>query len=73
LKVKKANYKTGTFYKVGDVLKIESISKNDLLEMAADLDLNLKQTPKEIIFYDLDELNMKNYEKNIFKQVIARF
>lgn len=41
--------------------------------MAKDLDDNLKETPKEIIFYDLDELNMKNYEKNIFKQVIARF
>ena len=73
LKVKKANYKTGTFYKVGDVLKIESISKNDLLEMAADLDLNLKQTPKEIIFYDLDELNINNYEKNIFQNISSCF
>ena len=73
LTVKKANYKTGTFYKVGDVLKIESISKNDLLEMAADLDLNLKQTPKEIIFYDLDELNINNYEKNIFQNISSCF
>ena len=73
LKVKQATYKKGTFYNVNDVLKIESISKTDLLEMADDLDDHLNRMPKEIIFYDLDELNIKNYEKNIFKQVIARF
>ena len=72
-KVKHANYKKGRFYSANDILKLESISQKDLLEMAKDLDDNLKETPKEIIFYDLDELNMKNYEKNIFKQVIARF
>ena len=73
LKVKHSNYKRGTFYKVNDVLKIEAISQKELLEMADDLNENLKLTPKEIIFYDLDEFNIKNYEKNIFKQVIARF
>ena len=72
-KVKHAKYKKGRFYSANDILKLESISQKDLLEMAKDLDDNLKETPKEIIFYDLDELNMKNYEKNIFKQVIARF
>ena len=41
--------------------------------MAEDLDGNLAQTPREIIFYDLDEFNIKNYEKNIFKQVISCF
>ena len=61
------------FYSANNILKLESISQKELLEMAKDLDDNLKETPKEIIFYDLDELNMKNYEKNIFKQVIARF
>ena len=73
LKVNHSNYKTGTFYKVGDILKIESISKNDLLEMSDDLERNLKQTPKEIIFYDLDKLNIKNYEKNIFQNISSRF
>ena len=58
---------------MNDVLKIEAISQKELLEMADDLNENLKLTPKEIIFYDLDEFNIKNYEKNIFKQVIARF
>jgi len=72
-KVKQSNYKNGTFYEENDLLKIEAISSDDLLQMAQDLDENLGQTPKEIIFYDLDEFNIKNYEKNIFEQVISCF
>lgn len=71
--VKQSNYKKGIFYKENDVLKLESISQGNLLEMAKDLNSNLKQIPKEIIFYDLDEINIKNYEKDIFQQVITRF
>jgi hypothetical protein len=41
--------------------------------MAQELDENLARTPNEIIFYDLDEFNIKNYEKNIFKQVVSYF
>jgi hypothetical protein len=72
-KVKQSNYKNGVFYEENDLLKIEAISPEDLLEMADDLDDNLAQKPKEIIFYDLDEFNLKNYEKNIFEQVISCF
>ncbi|WP_241676569.1 hypothetical protein [Flavobacterium pectinovorum] len=72
-KVKQSNYKNGVFYEENDLLKTEAISPEDLLEMADDLDDNLAQKPKEIIFYDLDEFNLKNYEKNIFKQVISCF
>jgi hypothetical protein len=72
-KVKNNNFKSGTFYKKNDLLKFESISGNDLLEMASNLESNLKQNPKEIIFYDLDHFNFKSYEKNIFTQVSSRF
>lgn len=73
LKVKESNYKNGTFYKKGDVLKLEGITANDLLEMADDLEENTAALPAEIIFYDLDEFNIKNYEKDFFEQIIARF
>ncbi|WP_264535362.1 hypothetical protein [Flavobacterium sp. N1736] len=72
-KVKNSNYKNGVFYEENDVLKIEAISAEDLKEMAQELDKNLAQNPNEIIFYDLDEFNIKNYEKNIFKQVVSYF
>ena len=72
-RVNKSNYRKGVFYQKEDIVKIEAISAADLKEMASDLQVNLNQQPKEIIFYDLDELNLKNYEKSIFKQVSTRF
>ncbi|PWA06597.1 hypothetical protein DB895_04065 [Flavobacterium psychrotolerans] len=72
-RVKNNNYKNGTFYKANDLLKIESVSNIDLLEMAEDLHENIANIPDEIIFYDLDELNTEQYEKDIFTQVINRF
>lgn len=68
-----SNYRNGTFYKIGDELKIEAILADDLKEMAKDLNENSVAQPKEIIFYDLDEFNIKNYEKNIFEQVVSCF
>ena len=72
-RVKKANYKNGVFYEENDLLKIEEIKAEDLKEMAEDLQDNLVEKPNEIIFYDLDEFNLNNYEKNIFEQVISCF
>ena len=72
-KVVQSNYRKGVFYKKEDTVKIEAISASDLKEMATDLTDNLPQKPKEIIFYDLDEDNLKNYEKTIFKQITDRF
>ncbi|WP_228012094.1 hypothetical protein [Flavobacterium hungaricum] len=72
-RVKQSNYKNGVYYQENDLLKTETISKEDLKEMAEDLDDNKAQAPKEIIFYDLDEFNLNNYEKNIFKQVVSWF
>jgi hypothetical protein len=71
--VKHSNYKNGVFYEENDLLKIESISTDNLKQMANELNENLAQSPKEIIFYDLDQFNLKNYEKNIFEQVVSCF
>lgn len=72
-KVKNSNYKNGIFYEENDLLKVEAISAEDLKEMAQELNDNLAQKPNEIIFYDLDEFNIKTHEKNIFKQVVSYF
>ena len=72
-RVKHSNYKKSIFYEENDKIKIETVSSEDLIEIAKDLDENTTQKPNEIIFYDLDEFNLNNYEKNIFKQVISRF
>jgi len=72
-KVKHSNYKNGVFYEENDLLKIEAVTSDNLKEMAQELDENTAQAPREIIFYDLDEFNLKNYEKNIFEQVVSCF
>lgn len=72
-KVKHSNYKNGIFYEENDLLKMETITAEDLKQMAEELEENVAQPPKEIIFYDLDEFNLKNYEKNIFEQVVSCF
>ena len=72
-RVRQSNYKNGVYYEENDLLKTEAISSEDLKEMAEDLKEHQAQAPKEIIFYDLDEFNIKNYEKNIFKQVVSCF
>lgn len=71
--VKNSLFKDGVFYKEHDQLKIESISENDLLEMADNIKENTTQYPKEIIFYDLDEFNFKKYDTALFKKIIACF
>jgi len=66
-KAKYSNYKHGIYYLKDDMIKMETVSEENLLEMASDLSENLKTHPSEIIFYDLDELNLKTYEKDILK------
>ncbi|HSD09012.1 hypothetical protein [Flavobacterium sp.] len=70
---KKSTFLEGIFYKENDQLKIEEVTNQDLLEMAKDLKENTDQNPKEIIFYDLDGFNLKNYEKEIFEKVTDCF
>jgi hypothetical protein len=71
--VVKSCFLNGVYYKEKDQIKMESISQNDLLEMANDLNENTKKSPKEIIFYDLDEFNINKYETALYKKVIDCF
>ncbi|WP_281322881.1 hypothetical protein [Flavobacterium aestivum] len=72
-KVTRSNFRDGTYYKENDLLKIETITSTNLLEMATDLEENTVQNPKEIIFYDLDEFNIKNYDTALFEKIIDCF
>lgn len=59
--------------KKDDVLKYETISKEQLIEAAELLQKNLKRENRKIVFYDLDENNINNYEKETFEKVVAGF
>ena len=75
IEVKNSNIKNGRYYLRSDWIKIEQISKKDLWQMASDIRKRLPYTPDEIIFFDLDEMNIKMYdnETRFFKKVAHHF
>ncbi|WKW46397.1 hypothetical protein P3875_11575 [Myroides sp. JBRI-B21084] len=52
-----------------DEIKLEFVTKKQLGEMMRDLKKYSKQKPNEIIYYDLNEKNLKTYEKQNFKAI----
>lgn len=71
--VRTDHLENGIFYRTGDVLKFETISKEQLVEAARLLRQNLKKENRKVIFYDLDENNLNYYDKEIFTKVITAF
>lgn len=59
----------GRYLAKDDEIKIEAVSANQLKEMMHDIKKNSKHKSNEIIFYDLNENNLKAYEKEDFKTV----
>lgn len=62
----------GFVFQVGDVLKVESISPDQLKEMTTDLYRASGKVPKEIILYDLNSKNINTYDQEIFKEMVRR-
>lgn len=75
IEVKNSNIKNGRYYLRNDRIKIEHISGKELQQMASDIRKRLPYSPAEIIFFDLDEMNIKRYENetHFFKKVAHHF
>ena len=72
-KVKNYCFKGGYYFVKDDVVKIESVSNDQLIEIAENINDNLKIKPTELFFYDLDTINLNLYDKNIFKKIATTF
>ena len=59
----------GRFLAKNDEVKLEAVTTSQLKEMMTDIKKNSPNKPSEIIFYDLNEKNLKAYEKEDFKTV----
>lgn len=59
----------GRYLAKGDIIKIEEPSAKQLKEMVADLRKSIKNKPKEIILYDLNEQNLTEYETYVYQTV----
>jgi len=55
------NLKAGIYFKQNDEIKAESISFDNLKQMAIELNKYLAKKPEKIIFFDLDSINLKPY------------
>lgn len=79
----KLSYIGGNFYLVkenflwkdkylrrGDKIKYEKVNSKDLKLMAKDLSKLVKGGVNEIIFYDLDSLNLEHYEEGFLREII---
>jgi hypothetical protein len=63
------------YFAKGDRLKLEYASPEDIRTAIQDISEYLQEAPREIILYDLDELNFENqiYEKEFFHSLCASF
>jgi hypothetical protein len=66
MRVRKNVLLHGFFFKEGDELKTETVSPEDLEEMSELLHQYLPQKPNEIIYYDLDNINIKRFQNECF-------
>lgn len=66
-------FKKGFYFKKGDEVKVEQISADDLKGMATDLHHYYNKAVPEVIFYDLDSINISRYEKDVFQKTVAGF
>jgi len=63
------------YFAQGDRVKLEYATPQAIREAVADIADHVSSTPKEIILYDLDELNFENqsYEKGFFASLCTAF
>ncbi|WP_121964048.1 hypothetical protein [Myroides sp. N17-2] len=60
----------GQLFLVGDQIKVETTTSEQLLEMKQDLQKASGKCPSEIILYDLNSRNIPYYEKEVWKEII---
>lgn len=65
-------FKGGYYFKRNDEVKIEKVSSNDLREMVKDISRSMKGQPQNLIFYDLDSINIKQHEVKIYQKLANR-
>jgi hypothetical protein len=66
-------FKAGYYFRENDEVKLESVSGQELLGMPEEINKYLKKSPRAVIFYDLDSINMVRYEKDIYQKIVDVF
>lgn len=69
-RAKTATFKSGYYFREGDQVKFESVTKDDLREIVDDINRHTNHRIGNLIFFDLDSQNIALYDKNIFKEIL---
>jgi hypothetical protein len=65
-----ANFRGGYYFRENDVIKVESVSPDDLLGMVSDVNRHTNHRIRNLIFFDLDSQNLRQYDKHLFKEIL---
>jgi hypothetical protein len=67
-----AGFLHGYYFQENDVIKLESVSSDDLLEIVSEVNRHTNHRIRNLIFYDLDSQNLRQYDKHLFKVILDR-
>lgn len=68
--VRQAGFRHGYYFQAGDVIKPESISPDDLLEIVSEVNRHSNHRIGDVIFFDLDSQNLRQYDKHLFTEIL---
>jgi hypothetical protein len=70
--VKHAGFKSGYYFQEDDVVKTEHVSADDLIDMSEQVNRYSNHRIRNLVFYDLDSINLMHYDENIYQKVLDR-
>jgi len=68
--VRHTGFLHGYYFQASDVIKLESISSDDLLEIVSEVNRHTNHRIRNLIFFDLDSQNLRQYDKHLFAEVL---
>ncbi|HEY4338195.1 MAG TPA: hypothetical protein VGM89_19945, partial [Puia sp.] len=65
-----AGFLHGYYFQSNDVIKLEFISSDDLLGIVSEVNRHTNHRIRNLIFFDLDSQNLRQYDKHLFTEVL---
>ncbi len=65
-----AGFLHGYYFQANDVIKLESVSSTDLLEIVSEVNRHTNHRIRNLFFFDLDSQNLRQYDKDLFKEIL---
>ena len=70
-RVKHSCFHAGYYFKEMDLVKIEYVTGDELLDIMTQINKFTNHHIRNLIFYDLDKVNLDLYDKEIFSKINA--